>query len=146
MQRVIAHTFTVEGPVDRVFPLFDPRHEDEWAPNWRFQGLQPTPYRNEANAVFRIDNALGREIWVVLDLDAQAHRAEYLALRGEQLIRRVHVQCEARGDETVVHVRYHLSALDAAGQAQMGSFDDAYLRAWEAPIRAAARHRGATPA
>jgi hypothetical protein len=149
MIRSVTHDFEVAAPVESVFPLFDAQHEAEWAPEWRYTPLEPRPFRTTRNAVFEVDNNAAvhgedlrhPELWVVLEFDTVAHRAEYLAVHGRDFLRRVTVSCAPRGDGTRVSVRYDLTALTAAGQATLAHFEESYLATWEQPVREAARRR-----
>jgi hypothetical protein len=139
--RTVAHEFAVEAPVEHVFPLFDAQHEAEWVEGWRFQPLAPTPYRTQPNAVFEVPHGDGTEFWVVLEFDPAAHRAEYLALRGRDLVRRVRVRCSPEGPLTRVAVSYTLTPLTPTGASGMARYDESFLRGWEEPVRKAAARR-----
>jgi len=149
MMRSVTHDFDVAAPIEAVFPLFDAQHEAEWAPGWQYTPREPQPFRTTRNAVFEVPNNAvvhgpqpqDPELWVVLEFDAASRRAEYLAVRGREFVRRVTVTCTPHEGNTRVSVRYDLTALNADGRAQLAHFSESYLASWEQPVRDAARRR-----
>jgi hypothetical protein len=145
LARTVGHRFTVAASVVDVFPLFDPRHEAEWAPTWRYEPLVPRPFRTEANAVFAVPHDGTAELWTVIDFDPARHHAEYLAVWERHLLRRVSITCTPDGAVTRVEVTYTLTALTDEGMARSEAFGPAFLQGWEAPVRAAAGRRAGRP-
>ncbi len=115
--------------------MFDPVREAEWAEGWSISPVHPNPFRFEPNAVFEVPGPDGvTEVWTIIAIDDGDCRVEYLAVAGNDLVRRVTVRCEAEGAGTRVNVHYRVTAWTPAGIARAAGYDDAFIGAWRQPV------------
>lgn len=118
-----------------AFPMFDPQREAEWAEGWSISPVHPSPFRFEPNAVFEVPGPNGvTEVWTIVAIDAAACRVEYLAVAGNDLVRRVTVRCDAIEGGTRVSVHYLVTAWTPAGTARAAGYDDVFIAAWRQPV------------
>ena len=131
-----SHEFNVAAPIERVFPLFTPDGESDWAPEWTPTPVMPETIRAETNAVFLTDGQGGKVIWTMLSYDPENLRVEYLATDPSFQQRWITVQCESLSDElSSVRVTYVSTALSDDGAAKIQKYDEDFIRQWEVPVR-----------
>jgi hypothetical protein len=116
------HSFHLDAPRARVFPLFTARGEREWARGWDPLMLSGAEERGSA---FQTRNHEGKETtWIVIDHRPSEGRVSYARLAQDSNIGLVDVHCtEPPGGGTDVSVAYTLTPLHAQAQA----FVDAFL-------------------
>ncbi|HML22423.1 MAG TPA: hypothetical protein PKD09_12290 [Aggregatilinea sp.] len=137
-----AHTesLTLNAPPERVFPLFGPLREKEWAADW-----DPTliysdaPLGDCAGTVFSSRHPGEPDtIWYVNRFDAAQWAVEYVRVTPGLMLAIVAIQCEASdGGRTVAHVTYTFTALSDAGAAALhhrAAHHASGVRAWEGAI------------
>jgi hypothetical protein len=128
-------SFTLPVAPADAFPMFDPVREAEWAEGWSIAPVYPNPFRLEPNAVFEVPGPNGvKEVWTVIACDAADCRVEYLAVAGNDLVRRVTVRCTGEGRGTRVSVHYCVTAWTPDGIARAAGYDDAFIDAWRQPV------------
>ena len=116
-------TFHLDAKRARVFRLFTPLGERDWAPGWEPQMLSGEEERGTA---FRTRGHHGQETtWVVTDYRPADGRVSYARLAHDSNIGLVDVICtEAAAGGTDVTVRYTLTALNNKEQAFVNRFLD----------------------
>jgi hypothetical protein len=126
----ITHTATIQldGSIDRIFPLFGPVREKEWAPGWDPQILFPAGKDVAEGMVFTVDEKEhGVAYWIITRYDPAAHRIAYVNVLPGYLVNRIEIACRAAGEkQTDVTVTYQHTALDHAGNRFVEQVDDAY--------------------
>ncbi len=132
-------TLRLEGPIEKVFPLFDPVNEAKWADGWAIEPVWPADGRVETGMVFTTPAGPGRRaVWALTRLDAEAGEVAYWVWFPDERVQHVEVACRAAGDKTEARVSYTLTALSQAGRKAVAAFDaDGYARRmahWESAI------------
>ncbi len=140
--RRFAHTevLTLNAPPERVFPLFGPMREKEWAADW-----DPTLRHSETalgdsvGTVFTSRHEGQTDtIWYANRFDAARFEAEYVRVTPGQTLAIVAIRCEAAdGGKTVAHVTYTFTALSDTGAAaldQIATHHPDGVRGWEQAI------------
>jgi len=144
------HAVDSEGPLERVFALFTPRGEEEWAQGWKPTYVYPESGAIENGMVFLTGNGEERTIWACAAYEPASHRVRYARVTPASRFAFVEVVCEEIGpDRTRATVTYELTALTAGGSRYLEGLTAAafegMIDGWrEAIHRSALRHvRGA---
>lgn len=103
------------SPVARVFPLFGPLREKEWAWGWQPEVLYCDSPLVEERMIFRTTGVDGDYTWVVNRFAPNEYRVEY-SVHTTNRIWFIDVCCEAKGDSTIATVTYSYTALTEAGR------------------------------
>lgn len=133
-------TLTLDGPFEKVFPLFDPINEAKWADGWAITPVWPADGRVEVGMVFTTPAGHAqRAVWMLARLDAEAGAVAYWVWFPDERVQHVEIACRAAGPRrTEAQVSYTLTALGEAGQRAVAAFDAAgYARRmahWEEAI------------
>jgi hypothetical protein len=134
------HTITLNGPLEKVFPLFEPEGEKKWAAGWDPCWVAPTTGAAEAGAVFLIGHPNQRHpaIWVVSHHDSAAGRVGYIVFFPENRVTQIEVELSAQGESTAATIRYTHVPLTDEGRAFVAALDEAHYRDfighWEVAI------------
>jgi hypothetical protein len=135
------HSFHLDVPLQRAFPLFTALGERAWAPGWDPVMLSG---KEERGSTFRTRNHHGEETtWIVTDYRPAEGRVSYARLAHDSNIGLVDVICtEPRGGGTDVSVRYTLTGVSTHGQKFVRDFlyHDRYVQMieeWRAAVVAA---------
>ncbi len=125
-----AHTITLAGPPDQVFPLFTPLGEKAWAAEWDPQIVYPPSGASQVGAVFTVRHPDGGQaVWTIADYDPAQYRITYLVVVPDQRVSRIEVRCHpAAGDSTGVEVAYIHTALTPTGNAYIATQTAAFHR------------------
>jgi hypothetical protein len=106
----------VDGPIEKVFPLFTPIEEKRWAPGWDPKPVWPQSGETVEGMVFTVDETLGRVFWVVTHYDPQRHQISYTNVLAGQTLSRIEIACKAAGTaRTDCTVRYAFVGLSEEG-------------------------------
>jgi uncharacterized protein (TIGR00369 family) len=84
----------LNGPVERVFPLFSPVGEKSWVPGWDPELLHPPGASWRDGLIFRTAEDSGPAVWIVSDLDVATHRVTYHRVEPSLYVARIDVTCE----------------------------------------------------
>lgn len=128
-------TIRLDGPVEKVFLLFGPVREKEWAPGWDPRLVWPETGEVVEGMVFTVDETPGRVFWVVTHYDAERYEIAYANVLPGQTLNRIEIACKAAGaEQTDCTVRYAFVGLSDEGNkfVEMHS-EEAYaakLRHW----------------
>ncbi len=128
----------LSAPIHEAFPLFSPLGEKHWAEGWDPEIVSPAGGEWTRDMVFRTRDADQEVIWIVAELDLEAHRVAYFRTVPDLLVARVEVRCRAMGDRTEATVGYSYVGLSDAGNAQIAEWTEAAYRLkmeqWEKAI------------
>ena len=91
------HSFDLPANPDAVFPLFTPRGEELWVPDWKPDYVDPPSGDTQPDMVFRTGEGDEATIWVCLAFDSQHRHARYLRMTPASRIAFVDVRCRAVG-------------------------------------------------
>lgn len=135
-----ATEITVELPPEQAMELFTPEGERRWADGWDPQ--YPEADRREGRgSVFTTEHGDHRTTWIMVDRDPG--RIRYARVTEGMTAGTVAVDVVGSDDHsTRVRVTYDLTALTAAGESWLDSFDAHYNAAigdWSTQITAALR-------
>jgi len=136
----------VAGGYERVFPLFGPLREADWADGWDPQVVGAAPEPMRAGCVFRTRDAeRGASVWVLTDYDEDRGAVRYVMVAPASHVARIAIDVRRRGtDATEAAVRYELTPLDPRGDDYVARMDDRRFAAWMDEWRAAIDHWLAT--
>ncbi|MBV9281050.1 MAG: SRPBCC family protein, partial [Chloroflexi bacterium] len=107
----------LNGSPDRVFPLFTPLGERQWAEGWEPIPIYPASGEAEPGAVFSTRHGDGPPtIWTVTVFDPHARRISYVRVAPGSLHVAVDVRCVADGPNgTHATVTYTYTGLSDRG-------------------------------
>ena len=133
-------SFIVKASVEKVFPLFGPIREKEWAAGWEPQVIYSQHPEVEEHMIFKTasNNSDEKEyMWVVAQYKPAQFFIEY-QVSTHQRIWFITVECKPQQENTVVSVTYLYTGLTDAGSrinqeslAKMFAHD---LKDWEEAI------------
>jgi hypothetical protein len=137
----ISKTASIElnGPIEKVFPLFGPIREKEWAHGW-----EPEIVFGESDAeehmIFKTRSGFADEkqyTWILSKLDQKNYLVEYTVSSTDR-IWFITVQCAAHGEKTIASITYtYTSFSDLAQEKNSQSLIKMYsenLKDWEKAI------------
>lgn len=138
------HSFHLDAPVARVFPLFTALGEKAWAPGWEPELLSG---REERGSVFGTVHDGRETTWIVVDYQPAEARVSYARLAHGSNMGLVDVRCSADSGGTEVSVRYTLTGLNPQGRAFVSEFLDPghytrMIEEWRTAISRALAIRG----
>jgi hypothetical protein len=115
--------FTLDAPIERVFPLFTAKGERLWVPGWSPEILSGDGERGSA---FRTCSSEGRTTtWICCRFDLHTKRASYARLTEGSNIGLVDVECISIAPAiTRVEVTYSLTSIGEDGDAFVREFLD----------------------
>lgn len=137
--------FTLAAPMDRVFPLFGPVREREWAVGWNPTLIYPTDREVAEGMVFTVGENEGLAYWVVTQYDPAMHTVAYVNVTPGHVVNRILVRCRAAGaNETEVSVAYAHTALGESGNRWIVTLTPssyaAKMQHWQQAITYALKH------
>ncbi len=115
MKRIFSHQITVDLPIEAAFPLFTPRGEEAWVPDWRPTYIDPADGETRQEMLFTTGAGEDKTFWTCLAWEPAAAHVRYLRLTPSSRVAIVDVQCMAEGRRTLVRVRYEIQPLTEAG-------------------------------
>jgi hypothetical protein len=110
-------SFILNGSVDKIFPLFGPVREKEWAAGWNPEIIYPLTVDVEKNMVFQTKGKHSGEekyTWVISTFNPKNYQIEYTVSTSER-IWLIQVQCEANELKTKATITYTYTALSPIG-------------------------------
>ena len=133
---------TLNAPLSKVFPLFGPIREKEWAAGWNPQLIYSITNFVEEHMVFRTRSNHGHEpdfTWIISRYNPDQSFIEYTVFTNERLWW-ITIQCRKgiAGDTTEAEITYTYTGLTENGNAiNARALDMMYhhdLRDWEESI------------
>ncbi len=110
-------SFVVKAPVEKVFPLFGPIREMEWATGWEPKVVYSADPYVEEHMVFQSQPRFANEppyVWLVTQFQPQSFFIEYTVSTNER-VWFISVKCLPEDSHTNVTVRYRFTGLTARG-------------------------------
>ncbi len=142
--RRIVRTTTIElaASANRVFPLFEPIGEKQWAGDWDPQMIYPPSGVAEAGAVFAVPHAGGSPaIWTIVRYDPGRFQIAYVRVEPATHVARIDIACAETPDgATRADITYTFTALTERGNAYVDTFTEQHYRAWIASWATAINH------
>lgn len=109
---------TLHAPPHKVFPLFGPVKEKEWAEGWNFYSIYPATDSVDEGFIFQTDphsHDSQRTTWIISRLDTIDTRIEY-TLFSENRVTIIDIKCSDNGNgSTNAKITYTLTALNDKG-------------------------------
>jgi hypothetical protein len=125
-------TLTFDSPIDRVFPLFGPIREKEWAEGWQPEILySQSPLADEPGAIFVTDHpGEPQTIWIVNRFDVDQRVVEYWRITPGLRLAQVTITCQAGASGvTDATVTYTFTALSEEGSHVVAAFTEDHYQA-----------------
>jgi hypothetical protein len=118
--------FEIAAPIARIAPLFAPEAERAWAgKHWNPEFIYPQPAKDIQGAVFTIQHASHKAVWITTLFDPQGGRMQYVYFIPDKLVTTVDVALHSIGSShTAVHVTYTRTALDPAANEDVKAMGD----------------------
>jgi hypothetical protein len=118
----------LDAPPEKVFPLFGPIREADWAAGWSPKMIYPTDASQSAEgAVFITEDPHGTATWVMTTYDAARGEIAYVnmlpGIRVTEL--RIGVTAAESG-KSVALVTYRVTSLSEAGNAYVAHFAEKF--------------------
>ncbi|MFC2133158.1 hypothetical protein ACFLTH_00955 [Bacteroidota bacterium] len=119
--------FTIDQPVDKVFPLQSPEGEKLWVPGWDYENLMGHTNLHE-DYIFTTqthDHAAADALWIVKTFDPDNYHVQYYKIEPGEKIGIVTVHCETvNGDRTKVTITYKYLGLSEKGNEFIRNFSE----------------------
>jgi hypothetical protein len=117
---------------NRVFPLFDPIGEKQWADGWEPEIIYPLSGEVEEGMVFTTgSHDEVQVIWTILTFDAAKWRISYLRVTSGSHVARIDIRCEDHLDETTrTSISYTFTALTERGNDYVAKFTEEHYQEW----------------
>lgn len=116
----IKHTedFTIDRPVEILFPLFSAEGEKLWVPGWDYENIMGSTNLHE-DYIFLTkthDHATTDAIWLVKRYEPESHFVQFYKVEPGEKIGIIEVKCHSLGmDKTRVEVTYEYIGLSSTG-------------------------------
>ena len=114
-----SETFTIEQPIEAVFPLFSAEGERLWVPGWDYVNIMGTTVLHE-DYIFLTeshDHASTDAIWLVKRYEPENHFVQFYRVEPGMKVGVISVGCSEIGRKlTEVAVTYHYTALGTEGE------------------------------
>jgi hypothetical protein len=131
-------TLSIHAPIEKVFPLFGPLLEMEWAAGWEPRVIYLDQKNVAEHMIFQTKSHYGDDyLWAVTQYEPEHFKIEY-TVQTEGRIWFIRVQCSPDNKETKATVTYTYTGLTEKGNQQnkealekMFSHD---LKDWEEAI------------
>jgi hypothetical protein len=132
---------TLEGPIEKVFPLFGIIREKEWEPEWKPDPIFPLSGDIAEGAIYCTPGHLPGEApltWVVVRYDTVLYRLTYLVSASDRIVS-IDIQCiTIDSNHTRAIVTYTLTGLTQEGNKiirhHLASIFAHNLQGWENAI------------
>lgn len=135
----IKHTadFTIDQPIDALFPLFSAEGEKLWVPEWDYENIMGSNDLHE-DYIFLTknhDHASTDAIWLVKRYEPENSLVQFYKVEPEDKVGIITVQCK-KLDEclTQVEVSYEYIGLSERGNAFIEGFTsteyEAFIKEW----------------
>lgn len=118
-------SFDLPCSADTAFPLFSPEGERAWIKDWNPRPVFPEAIEFQRDAVFCTGEGGDEAVWIILDVDCQTHRAEYVRVAAASHAARIAVQVEAVAPQSSrIVVGYTLTVFGADAVELLNAFSE----------------------
>lgn len=131
---------TLNGPIEKVFPLFGPVMEKEWAEGWNPEIIYSSSGIVEEHMIFRTKAHHPSEsyyTWVITQYDPDRYLIEYTVSTANR-IWFIRVACKPEASKTIAEVCYTYTGLNETGnELNTKALEKMYthdLKDWETAI------------
>lgn len=134
-------TIQLNGPIEKVFPLFGPIKEMDWAPGWNPEIVYSATKVVEEHMIFRTKGRFDSEpfyTWIITQYFPTQYLIEYTVSTSER-IWFIRVQCKANtAQRTTATISYTFTALTDRGnelnRISLSQMFERRLKDWEEAI------------
>ena len=122
----------LSASLNRVFPLFDPIGEKQWADGWEPEIIYPLSGEVEEGMVFTTgSHDEVQVIWTILAFDAAKWRISYMRVTSGSHVARIDIRCEDHLDETTrTSISYTFTAFTERGNDYVAKFTEEHYQEW----------------
>ena len=142
---VLKGEFSVHASVSRVFPMFEPVGEKQWAQGWDPQPIYPATMEAAEGTVFQtVGQKGGESIWTITKFERDK-AIEYTVVTPGHDVTQVSVTCDGAGDQTHVTVIYRITGLTEKGNEFGAEHSRAFSEVmdhWKTHVSLALAHHG----
>jgi hypothetical protein len=125
MRKDYCHEITVGRPLAEAFPLFTPKGEEDWVPDWAPTYLRPETGDTCEEMIFTTGAGEEKTYWTCLKWQPEEGHVRYLRLTPASRVAIVDVRCTPVGDAaTRVLVGYEIQSLTDAGRDYIAAMSD----------------------
>ncbi len=120
------HTIVLNDEPDRVFPLFGPERETDWATGWEPEIVAGDGLAPERGCVFRTrDPDRGETVWLLARLDRERHHIGYVRTTPSSDLAEISIVVKAlRGGGSSARITYRITGLSEAGNRYVEGFTE----------------------
>ncbi len=143
---VRTHTIQLAARPEKVFPLFEPIGETQWATGFKPEMRYPASGNAEEGAVFTTKHhGESNKIWIIAAYDPKDYCIKYINVTPDSHVTVLEIHCDANTDGTTqAHVTCAFTALTERGNEYVARHTDEYYREfislWETGINHFLRH------
>ena len=120
-----AKKFTIDQPIDILFPLFSAEGEKSWVPGWDYENVMGSTDLHE-DYIFITqshDHASSNAIWLVKKHDPDAHFVQFYKVEPDDKVGIISVQCSQINEaKTEVEFTYHYLSIGEKGDEFINKF------------------------
>jgi len=118
-------SFQLDCSAETAFPLFSPEGERKWISTWNPRPIFPDRIAFQPDTVFRQGEGADEAVWTIVDVDWQAHRAEYVRVAPDSHAAHIAVELDVLGDKRCrVRVSYTLTVFGHDAASLLESFSE----------------------
>jgi hypothetical protein len=124
------HTYrqSLNAPPVKVFPLYCPVREAEWADGWMPELVISSSGIAENDCVFLTTDTHGTAIWLIIDYEPETWFIEMLKILPGLTACRLSIQVSENGSGSFADITYSHTSLGAAGDDFVGKFTADFYR------------------
>jgi len=130
-------TIRLNGPIEKVFPLFGPVREKDWAHGWDPRVIFPNDVLVEKHMVFQTNHGSEVFTWIIASYEPARFFIEYVVTARER-IWTITVNCTPNDAQTFATVTYSYTGLTENGihqnEVAIGKMFSSDLKDWEHEI------------
>lgn len=123
--------FSIDQPIELLFPLFSPEGEKLWVPGWDFENIMGSNDLHE-DYIFLTknhDHPKTETIWLLKRFEPELHFIQLYKIDPEEKVGIVTVECTRINDNLVeVEVTYEYKGLSDKGNAFIDDFTSAHYK------------------
>src|SRR5690242_17749198 len=114
-------TILLNGPIDKVFPLFGFLEEKKWSRGWDPRVIATTDSLQDSVFTYSHDGLTAT--WILTEYDPIEHRVTYAVFVPENRTMTIRIVCAPEGSRTRATVSYTFTALSKQGASDLSQFE-----------------------
>jgi hypothetical protein len=139
VQAESAITFDINTSADEAFPLFGPKREMDWDPNWHPEFVFPADGDQTSHgSVFVVRGNDQDSVWIMTAYDIDARRVEYVRVTPGHSVGQLWISITpSQPTRSQVRVKYRLTGLSPTGSSFVEKWKTEFpdtARDWEAVL------------